>query len=81
MVNQLPTPPSENADAKNRAWRTLLQSLAVDVVAALVVALTPVLSDVQWTKGYWLLVAGLAGRSVVTAGLSWVARKVLPPAP
>jgi hypothetical protein len=30
-----------NADAKNRAWRTLLQGLLIDVAAALVLVLTP----------------------------------------
>jgi hypothetical protein len=80
MVNQINPPAEVSADAKNRAFRTLIQSLAVDIVAALLVALTPVLSDIQWSKGYWLLVAGLAGRSVVTALVSWLARKLIPPA-
>jgi hypothetical protein len=81
MVTPLPVPPSAAADAKNRAWRTLAQSLGVDVLAALVVALTPVLGNLHWDKSYWLLVAGLAGRSVVTAVVAWAARKVLPPKP
>lgn len=80
MVNSLPVPADAAADAKNRAWRTLGQSLLVDVGAAVVLAVTPILSDVHWDKGYWLAVGALAARSAITAAVSWVARKVVPPA-
>lgn len=80
MVTPINPPAEENADAKNRAWRTLAQSLLVDVGAATVLAVTPLLADVQWSKGYWVAVGLLAARSAVTAVVAWVARKVLPPA-
>ncbi len=80
MVNQLPTPAPAAQDAKNRAFRTLLQSLLVDVGAAVVLAITPLLSGVEWSKGYWIAVGLLAARSAVTALVSWVARRVVPPA-
>lgn len=80
MVNQLPTPAPTAADAKNRAFRTLVQSLLVDVGAAVVLAITPLLGGVEWSKGYWIAVGLLAARSAVTALVSWVARRVVPPA-
>lgn len=70
------------ADARVRAWRTLAQGLAVDVLAAVVLAVGPALvgADFAWTRGYWLTVAALAARSAVTAVVAYVARQVLPPA-
>ena len=70
------------ADARSRAWRTLAQGLAVDVLAAIVLVIGPALAgaDFAWTRGYWLAVAGLAARSAITAVVAYVARQVLPPA-
>jgi len=74
--------PDPHADAKNRAWRTLMQGLLVDVVTAVVLAAGPALLGAQfaWTREYWLTVAGLAGKSAVTAVVSYAARRLIPPA-
>ena len=80
-MNELNVPPSVEADAKNRAWRTLLQSLGVDVAAAIVLAVTPLLASIEFTAPYWAAVGLLAARSAITALVSWVARKVVPPTP
>lgn len=80
MVNSLPAPADAGTDARNRAWRTLVQSLAVDVGAAVVLAVTPLLAGIEWKQSYWIAVGLLAARSAVTALVSWVARKVVPPA-
>lgn len=80
MVNSLPTPTDTGTDARNRAWRTLVQSLGVDVAAAVVLAVTPLLANIEWKQSYWIAVGLLAARSAVTALVSWVARKVVPPA-
>ena len=76
-------PPSVHADARNRAWRTLVQGLAVDVAAAVVLAVLPSLSGAgfAWTREYWLAVAGLAGRSAIVAAVSYVARRIKAPQP
>lgn len=76
-------PPSDRADARNRAWRTLVQGLGVDVAAAVALAVLPSLSGAEfaWTREYWLTVAGLAGRSAVVAAVSYVARRVRAPQP
>lgn len=67
------------SDARNRAWRTLLQGLGIDVAAALVLVLTPALSNVEWTAGWWTAVGALAAKSVLQAVVAFVARKVVPP--
>ena len=43
-------PPSTEADARSRAWRTLAQGLAVDLVATLAAALVVALADIEWTS-------------------------------
>jgi uncharacterized membrane protein YcjF (UPF0283 family) len=80
MTNSLPVPADTATDARNRAWRTLVQSLAVDIGAAVILAVTPLLANIEWKKSYWIAVGLLAARSVVTAAVSWVARRVIPPA-
>lgn len=78
-MNTLPTPSPER-DATERAWRTLLQGLAVDVAAAIGVALTAGLAGgIEWTHAYWLTLALAIGKSAVTAIVSYVARKLVPP--
>lgn len=79
-MNTHPTPPIVR-DASDRALRTLLQGLAVDVVVALCLALsTAVAGGIEWTSAYWAALGIVAGKSVVTAVLSYVMRLVVPPA-
>lgn len=75
-------PPSSTADARNRAFRTFVQGLAVDVVGATALAVGPALAgaDFAWSRAYWLSVAGLAAKTAVTTAVSYVARRVAPPA-
>lgn len=70
---------NEDADARNRAWRTLLQGLGIDVAVAVVAVLTPLLTNIEWTAAFWAGVAALVGKSVVQAIVAFVARKVVPP--
>jgi hypothetical protein len=76
-------PPSASADATNRAWRTFLQGLLVDVVSAVALALLPALAGAEfaWTAEYWTAVALLAGKTAVMTVVSYVSRKVVPPQP
>lgn len=75
---------SARQDAKTRALRTLLQGLALDVLvsagaAGLIVLGT--LDDNEVFTGVGLTAIGVAvGKSILTAGLSWLARLKLPPA-
>jgi hypothetical protein len=79
-MSYLPVPADASTDARNRAYRTLVQSLGVDVAAAVLLAITPLLANIEWRQSYWVAVGLLAARSAVTAVVSWAARKVLPPA-
>lgn len=82
MVNPLPVPPSTEADAKNRAFRTFVQGLLTDVIGAVVLAVGPAIAgtDFAWTKAYWTAVGLLTAKTVVLAIVSYVSRKVAPPA-
>lgn len=69
-----------DADARSRAARTLLQGLILDVLAAVVLVLTPALTDVHWTRAYWAALGGLVVKSALQAALAWAMRKLVPPA-
>lgn len=79
------------SDARNRALRTLIQSLAADVGIAVLVALSAWWSaspDLS-TREAWIGVAVLAGKTAITTALSYLMRRYadgsiptpLPPAP
>jgi hypothetical protein len=74
-------PPSTTADARNRAFRTFAQGLLVDVGAVLAAVLVVSLGEIEWTQTYWVGVASLVGKTVITSVVAYVARKTLPPAP
>lgn len=69
------------ADARNRAWRTLVQGAVVDVVGSAALAVLPALAgaDFAWTKEYWAAVGLLAAKTAVTTAVSYVARLKAPP--
>lgn len=75
-------PPSAQDDARNRAFRTFVQGLGVDVVGAVTLAVGPALAgaDFAWSRAYWLTVAGLAGKTAILSAVSYVARRVKAPA-
>lgn len=74
-----PAPVSARPDARNRALRTFLQGLLLDVAAATVVVLLATFSTIEWTGAYWLAVAGLVGKTVLMATVSYLARRLVPP--
>lgn len=75
------TPGRVEADAQTRAWRTLTQGLAVDVLAAIAIALTAAIAGgIEWTQAYWIALGLAVGKSVVTSVVSYFARKMVPPA-
>lgn len=74
------TPPRVERDAAERAWRTWMQGLAVDVAAGVGVALVAgVAGGIEWTHAYWIALALAVGKSSVTAALAYFARKFVPP--
>jgi hypothetical protein len=81
MVEQIPVPPSKEADARNRAFRTFVQQLGIDVVVAVVLAVGPQLigQNTAWTKDYLTTVAVLAAKTAIATIVAYLARKVVPP--
>lgn len=71
------------ADARNRAFRTFVQGLGVDVAAAVALAVGPAVAgdSFAWTRTYWVTVALLALKTAVQSGVSYLARKAAVPAP
>lgn len=72
-------PPSASQDASNRAFRTFVQGLLVDVAAAVVTVLAVAVTSVEWTEKYWLALGALVGKTVVVSVVSYLARTVVPP--
>jgi outer membrane receptor protein involved in Fe transport len=79
LTTTIEIPASKEVDARNRAARTFLQGLLVDVVAAAVVVLLPAVTGLQWTPLWWAALGLAVAKSVVVAIVSYVARKTLPP--
>jgi hypothetical protein len=74
------TPPVA-ADAANRAWRTLVQGLVFDLTAAVAVAAAAAIAPgIEWTRAYWLAFGLALAKSAIVAIVSYVARKLVPPA-
>lgn len=80
-MNALPTPPPVEADARNRALRTFVQGFGIDVAAGAVTALAiGIAGGIEWTRLYWVALGLAVGKSIVQAGVSYLARKLVPPA-
>jgi hypothetical protein len=72
----MPTPLT--TDARNRALRTLLQGLATDVVAALILLLLPVVTAANgWGDFEWRVLGFLVCKTVAVTVLSYVMRQYL----
>ena len=69
-------------DARNRAWRTFVQGLLTDVLAAVLLVAIPAIngSDFAWSGKFWVALGLLVAKSALMAAVSYVARQVLPPA-
>lgn len=79
MNADLPRPVER--DASVRAFRTLMQGLAVDLATAIVLALTAAIAGgIEWTQAYWIALALAVGKSSITAIVSYAARTLVPPA-
>lgn len=65
------------ADARNRAWRTFLQGLGLDVLVAVALVVYQVASDPK--PIVWLAVGASLGRSIAQAAAAYVMRRWLDP--
>lgn len=65
------------SDARNRAFRTLLQGLAFDVAAALCIVLYTAFSNASgWGDVQWALLGFTLAKTFVVSGLSYLMRTV-----
>lgn len=65
------------ADATSRAWRTLLQGLTFDVLAAVALVIFTAVSKANaWGDLEWSLVTFTLVKSATVAGLSYLMRTV-----
>jgi len=77
------TQPTSTAvrDARNRAWRTLLQGVGTDILVAVALAILPALAgaDFTWSVEYWAAVGLLAAKTGILTAVAYVARLKAPP--
>lgn len=67
-------------DAKNRALRTFLVGLATDVLGAVVLLLTPLITSANsWSDLDWKLMGFLLAKTAVSTAFSYLLRTVLDP--
>lgn len=68
------------ADAQNRAWRTLLQGLAIDVAVGVALAVTAFLATANdWGDMEWALLGFSVAKSAAQAIAAYVMRRWLDP--
>jgi hypothetical protein len=67
------------AEAKSRAWRTVVVGLGIDVATALVIVLLPLVSSVEWTETYWITLGSLAAKSVLQSVVAYFFRLLVKP--
>lgn len=70
-------PDTTKIDARNRAFRTMLQGLAFDVGAALCIVLYTAFSSASgWSDIEWALLGFLLVKTFTVSGLSYLMRTV-----
>lgn len=68
------------SDAAVRALRTFYASVGIDILVAIGVGVTALLQNQDpMTPGFWVMVAGLVVRSIVTGIATYFVRLKFPP--
>lgn len=67
------------ADAKDRAWRTFLQGMGIDVAIAVTLVLAIAFTDIKWTAEYWTALGLSVGRTLLQTCVSYVMRVFVKP--
>lgn len=73
---------SVTADARNRAWRTFLQGLLVDVALGVTAGASLAIASpsFEWSKPYLVGLGLSLAKTTLTTALAYVMRKLGPPA-
>jgi len=67
------------SDAKDRAWRTVLQGLAIDLATALVLSLAVLLTRIDWTWAFWGALGLAVAKSLIQATVAFFMRLLVKP--
>ena len=67
----------KKADAKNRALRTFIQGLGIDILVALVVLITPILIGANGWEDFaeWKIILFSVVKTVLTTAASYIMRR------
>lgn len=79
MAHMAPTGSDEQADARNRSFRVLVQGLFLDVATALVLVLALAFTSIEWTPEYWIALGLTASKSVLQSGVAYFMRLLVKP--
>jgi hypothetical protein len=66
-------------DAKDRAWRTFVQGLMIDVAVGVTLVLVTAFATIEWTPAYWLALAASLGRTILQSAVAYVMRVFVAP--
>lgn len=79
-MNTIVLPATAAVDARNRAFRTFVQGLGIDVLIAVLLVLVPAVAGLEWSVAWWAALGLAAARSALGAGVAYLARMFVPPA-
>lgn len=79
MTTPTETKAAIESDAQNRAVRSFLWGLMIDVAVAVVLVLATAFNAIEWTKEYWTILGLTLAKSVLQAGVSYFMRKLVKP--
>ena len=66
-------------DAKDRAWRTLVTGLCIDVAVAVVIVLAMAFANIEWTPAYWIALGSAVGKTILQTGAAYLMRMFVKP--
>lgn len=69
--------PEDPHAPKPLAVRTFLMGLGIDVATACTLVLVTAVGDLRWTREYWIALGLSLGRSVIQAGVAYLARRLV----
>lgn len=70
-----------NRDARQRAFRSFMWGLLIDVSVALVMLLSTAFDDIIWTGTFWATLGLLSAKTVLQSIVAYLARRLIPPKP
>lgn len=66
-------------DSRERAVRSFLWGLLIDVSAGVIVVLMTMFNAIEWTREYWIVLGLAVAKSTLQGIVAYFARRLLPP--